>query len=92
MNQLLISVRDLKAEFFSPPMLVRTKGEAVRTFSDAVNSKDHQFAWHPEDFCLCLLGTMDISTGLVVAELSPVVIVSGFDVMRETPQALKAVP
>lgn len=91
MIQILISVRDAKAEFFSPPMLVRTRGEAIRSFSDAVNNPESQFHGHAEDYALFQLGTLDILTGVIIPCPQAVSIVTGFDVLRAADVPLKAV-
>lgn len=82
MKQLLIAVRDAKAEFFSAPMVVRTRGEAIRSFSDAVNTEGTQFHGHAEDFSLFLLGALDVLTGVITPEIQPLSIVTGLDVLR----------
>lgn len=59
MEQKIYTVYDQKAESFLPPFFVPTRGLAVRAFEDCVNSKDHQFGKHPQDYTLFYLGTFD---------------------------------
>lgn len=56
MKQKLYTVFDEKAEAFLPPFFVPTDGIAKRAFSDCVNSPDHQFGKHPQDYTLYFLG------------------------------------
>jgi len=56
MKHLLFTVHDVKAEIFLPPFFVPTLGIAKRAFADAINSEEHQFAKHPHDYTLFLIG------------------------------------
>lgn len=69
MKQRLFSVKDTKVGEFLPVFQARTIAEAERSFSDAVNSPDHQFGKHPSDFVLCQLGEVDLETGDIRGEL-----------------------
>lgn len=60
------SVMDKAVKAFLPPFFVRSKGEAIRSFSDACNDGKHQFAVHSADYLLVYLGTFDDSNGLIV--------------------------
>lgn len=62
----VFSVRDSASEAFAPPFCQAAVGQAVRSFSDAVNTEDkgNALSTHPEDFILYQLGTFDDSTGL----------------------------
>lgn len=73
MKLLAFSVRDAKAEVWSRPMFMRSKGEAVRGFVDEVNSRspDSAIAAHPEDYTLYFIGTFDESTGELVNGQAP---------------------
>lgn len=55
----LFSIFDAKAQAYLPPFILPRQEMAERVFSDAVNSNDHQFGKHPEDYTLFLLGTFD---------------------------------
>lgn len=52
----MFTIFDEKAEVFLPPFFVPTLGIATRAFSDCINSEDHQFAKHPQDYTLFELG------------------------------------
>lgn len=68
---LLFAVFDSKAEAFSPPFTMRTKGEAMRSFADEANRQGSAFAAHPEDFTLFHLGQVNLVTGAVQALPTP---------------------
>lgn len=79
----VFSVRDNVAEAFLPPLFMRSKGEAIRSFADAANSGDHQFHKHAGDYVLYHLGTWDDGTATFEAEpFAPVKVVSGLDVLQ----------
>lgn len=65
MKQLGFSIRDAKSESWSPPMWMRSRGEAIRSFADEVNSggETSMIARHPEDFTLFYVGEFDVLTG-----------------------------
>lgn len=59
----MFSVYDKQACAFLPPFGARAVGQAVRSFMDAVNSKDHEFAKHPADYELYHVGEFDEIAG-----------------------------
>ena len=59
MKHIVVSIYDSKAGFYLKPMFFKSKGEAIRSFSDEVNSKESYLAKHCEDFVLFDLGTFD---------------------------------
>jgi len=73
------SVRDQAVEAFLPLFLVRSRGEAIRSFSQAVLDPNHQFAKHKSDFVLFELGEWDDVAGLF-APCEPVRVLSGIEV------------
>lgn len=58
------SVRDTAVGAFLPPFFTRSKGEAIRSFSEACNNAEHQFAKHASDYTLFFLGAFDDNSGL----------------------------
>lgn len=66
------SVQDKKVGAFLPVFQMRSRGEAIRSFIDAVNTKDHQMNKHAGDYELFQVATFDDNTGVVVAALEPV--------------------
>lgn len=63
--QLMFTVYDVKAQVYTPPFFVPTKGIAIRAFEDCVNSEDHQFAKHPQDYTLFELGSFRAEDGFL---------------------------
>ena len=61
----MCSIYDVKAEAWLMPMFFLSKGQAVRSFSDAVNG-DSEFSRHPEDYTLFLVAQFDERTGEVI--------------------------
>lgn len=59
MKHYMFTYFDSKGGFYSKPMFTRSKGEAIRSFSDEVNREDSYLAAHPEDFTLFELGIFD---------------------------------
>jgi hypothetical protein len=63
------SIKDLKAAYFMQPFVSRNKGEAVRSFSSAVNdagNSNNLMAKYPADYALFELGTFDEETGAII--------------------------
>ena len=65
MKYVIVTVRDRVADVFGQPFFVARVGQAIRSFSDEVNSpnSDSAIAKHPEDFDLYELGLFDDETG-----------------------------
>lgn len=66
MKLFLFSVQDTKVGAFLPPFAARAKGEAVRSFTAAVQDDKHQFSQHRADYSLWVLAEFDDSTGELV--------------------------
>lgn len=64
MKLVIISIRDVVANLYSPCSFVQSKGAALRSFSQEVNRADtnNQLYNHPNDFELYELGTFDDET------------------------------
>jgi len=63
MTQKLYAIKDGKGEFFSPPFLKHTHGEAERDFRTLAKDEKSTVFQYPEDFDLYYLGLYDNSTG-----------------------------
>lgn len=61
--QMVFTVYDQKADAYLPPWIMPKAVMAQRVFGDCVNAKDHQFAAHPEDYTLFMLGDWNDETG-----------------------------
>lgn len=77
----VFAVYDEPVGAFMKPFFARTKGEAIRSFGDAVNgNQQEQMAMHYKSYALFHLGTYDDNSGIIVANPQPVAVVTGFDV------------
>lgn len=66
--KIYFAVKDLAVQAFGQPFLVRSQGEALRSFQDEVNKTDGQsaIAAHPEDYELYKIGEYHDTTGDIV--------------------------
>jgi len=71
MNAFVFAVYDAAAEAFLTPFFFDTKGQAIRSFSDACNTADHQFSRHGADYTLFHLGMYDSSKGMMLPLSTP---------------------
>ena len=55
----VFSVFDSKSETYMTPFFMKTKGEALRAFTDISNDDTHQIGKHPEDYTLFEIGEYD---------------------------------
>jgi len=67
----IFSIHDAKASAFLPPFILPRVEMAQRVFSDCVNSEDHQFGQHPEDYTLFHMGNFDDETGEIHPKTTP---------------------
>lgn len=79
---ILISVKDNKADTWTPPQCSASRAAAIREFETVVNSgnTNSMLCSHPEDFALFELGTFD--RGIIVADDSTVCLATGDSVKR----------
>lgn len=82
MKNVLVSVLDLKAEFFGKPFAARTPGEAIRIFTDGINDNQTTLHQHPEDFALYHLADYDDQTGIVTRIEPPLLLLAGTSVEK----------
>lgn len=57
------AVLDKKVNAYMNPQFFRTKGEAIRSWMDAVMSEAAPFRRHAEDYVFCYLGKYDDASG-----------------------------
>lgn len=74
------SIFDLKVGAFSPPFFVRTRGEAVRSFTDACKDDNLMFKRHPADYRLFFVGEFDDQAGRLAPISQPEPIIGGDEV------------
>lgn len=70
-TNLLFAVRDSKAEFYAPPFVKMSRGEAERDFQTLVRDEKSKIHMYPEDYDLFELGTYDENTGKIVPHDTP---------------------
>ncbi|QCQ84806.1 nonstructural protein [Blackfly microvirus SF02] len=68
MRLIICSVFDSKVGAFSPPFFVKTRGEAIRSFTDACKDSSLPFTKHPADYRLFFLGEFDDVSGVVFGD------------------------
>lgn len=75
-------VKDSAVDQYGTPQFVRSSGEAVRGFTDAVKNKQegNLMAGHPDDFDLFKIGTYESDTSEVKWQL-PELLVRGKDIV-----------
>lgn len=78
----MFSVLDSAVKAFLPPFFCRTKGEAIRSFSEAANNKEHQFYRHSADYTLYYLGDFDDASGIVTSTMGPERVISAREVIE----------
>lgn len=78
--QKLYIVFDSKSETYTSPTVNPARGQALRSFGDAVNSGQGVLSQHPEDFTLFEIGDYDTSTGLITLYEARVSVANGLDV------------
>lgn len=66
MKVLLLSVFDSKVGAYGPVVMARSKGEAVRQFTDWCRDPQLPFGKHPADYRLVLVGEFDDVSGFVM--------------------------
>ena len=80
----LFSIRDAKAEAFTRPFFANTTGEALRSFTSAVNQVDEKnvFFTNTEDFDLYLCAEFDERTGKIKSPDTPQHLSKGVEVKK----------
>lgn len=73
---------DSAVEAFMPPFFARSKGEAMRSFSDAC-SDNGRFAPHLGHYSLFHLGEFDDTNGLIVPVTPPYQLLTGLEAVTD---------
>lgn len=60
----MFAIRDNALGAYNTPIFVRSKGEAIRSFTDAANDEKSQLRRHSSDYTLFYLGKYDDSSGI----------------------------
>jgi len=82
MLMVVVSIRDAKSKLFSQPMFFTTAAVAVRAFGDACKGES-DYARHPEDYSLWLLGSFEDTTGRfeLGLDLSPEILIQAVNLV-----------
>lgn len=59
----IFSVFDRASKTYSHPFYLLREEQAIRAFTDAINSPSHEFGKHPADYALFYMGEFDDLTG-----------------------------
>jgi len=86
MKLLVFAVHDTKVNAFMPPFTMRSRGEAVRSFMDAVSDGQSSFCKHPEDFALWSLGEWDDGSGMFTSDVKVVMLAKEVQPHGELPE------
>lgn len=78
----LFAVYDKKVGAFNTPLSFRSKGEAMRSFMDAVSDGKQTFARHPEDYVFMHLGSYDDQSGVLDPLSTPQPVMSALDCVK----------
>lgn len=68
----MFSIYDEKAKAYLPPFILPEVGMAIRTFSDCINSRDHQFSKHPKDYTLFKIANFNDDNGHIDQQKEPI--------------------
>lgn len=79
---MIVAVKDRGINAFHRPFFTRGNGDAIRSFQDEINNPESQLSKHPDDYDLYVLGAFDDNTGEIIAEVQPVQIAIGKQLVR----------
>lgn len=80
----VFAVHDKAVGAFKPPIFARSRGEIIRSFTDAVNDEKSDFARFSSDYCLFELGTWDDISGGFALHSDPIRMVSALEVVIQS--------
>lgn len=80
MIRIACSVFDSKVGAYAQPFYVATRGEAIRSFTDACKDDKLPFSRHPADYRLFALGEFDDSVGRLVSYDNPVPLIGADEI------------
>ena len=78
----MFTIYDQKARAYLPLFFLPMAAQAQRTFADTVNSSDHQFGKHPEDYTLIEIGEFDDSSAAINPHPVPETIGTGIQFLQ----------
>lgn len=78
-------VYDCKVESYGTPFFFKTKGDALRGFSEVANDLKTQIGKYPQDFTLFELGSYDELTGKFTIYSTPVALGVAIEYVKQVP-------
>lgn len=78
----IFTIYDQKAKAYITPFFLPEEGMAIRTFSDCVNDKDHQFGKHPQDYTLFNIGAFADNTAQIHMNDAPITLGNGVEFLK----------
>jgi len=85
MEQKLYVVYDSASETYTAPTVHRARGEAIRSFTDGVNSPDGVLSTHSADFTLFEIGEYNQATGDLTLYEAKHKVLNGIEVKENPP-------
>lgn len=85
-EQLLISLKDTRAETFAPPFVHANASTAIRLFQNAFKDEkasEEQFVKTPEDFELHVIATIDLHNGEITPRIEDTLIIKLTDLQEQ---------
>ena len=82
MKHKIYSVYDSKAGCYLPLFTFRSRGEAIRAFTETVNDSSSSIGKYPEDYTLFELGVFDDEFGAIDLLQTPTSVGLGIDFKR----------
>ena len=79
----MFTVYDSKAEAYLQPWGNKTKGQAIRMFTDTVRDEKSNFNKHPEDYTLFEIGEYDESTAELLAHEAKISLGSAIEMLQD---------
>lgn len=86
----IYSVYDSKLPCYNQPIFIRSVGEALRMFTQAVQDPEHGYCKHAEDFTLFELGVWDDEAATITLHAAPVSIATALSLKSQV-NALQSV-
>lgn len=77
------AVYDSKTEAYFPPFYDVTNAAALRNFEDKINTPNHPWCKHPEDFSLFCIGTFDDNNGVITGVSPHVTLGTAIEYVRQ---------
>lgn len=82
MKVLAFSVYDKAVEAYMQPFFMRSKGEAIRSWTQAVGDPKSNFCAHPEDYILFCVGAFEDGSGIFTVH-EPEKIITALELVKK---------